>query len=191
MAKKRLTRDDWIDAAIEVLLSGGGIYHVRVDNLAKQLGITRGSFYYHFDSREELLKAMLDKWRAKATESVIAGLQHKYKTPQEQLQNLAELPLKGQRAFDAASTELALRGWARRDQMARATLEEIDKYRTAFIQNLFTEMGHSPEKAADLAFLFYSYMQMTSLLPTELKSDAARERGKRITALLTDLITNQ
>lgn len=188
MAKKRLTRDDWIDAAIEVLLAGGGIDHVRVDNLAKKLGITRGSFYYHFDSREELLKAMLDKWRAKATESVIAGLQYKFKTPREQLLQLAELPLKGQKAFDAASTELALRGWARRDHMARSTLEEIDRYRTSFIQNLFTELGHPKEKAADLAFLFYSYMQMTSLLPSELKDDAAKERGERITALLTDMI---
>lgn len=188
MAKKRLTRDDWIDAAIDVLLAGGGIDHVRVDKLAKKLGITRGSFYYHFDSREELLKAMLDKWRAKATESVITGLQHKFNSPKEQLLNLAELPLKGQRAFDAASTELALRGWARRDKMARMTLEEIDKYRTSFIQNLFVELGHPPQKAADLAFMFYSYLQMTSLLPSELKGEQASERGKRITALLTNMI---
>ncbi|MEN0108008.1 MAG: helix-turn-helix domain-containing protein [Pseudomonas sp.] len=52
-----LTRDDWIHAAQQVLVKSG-IDAVRVDLLAKEMGITRGSFYYHFKSRAELLEAM-------------------------------------------------------------------------------------------------------------------------------------
>jgi AcrR family transcriptional regulator len=184
MVKKRLTKENWIDAATTVLLTGGSIDHVRIDKLAKKLGITRGSFYYHFNSREELLKAILDKWRTNATESVISGLQFKFNSPQEQLLNLAELPLNGPKAFDAASIELALRGWARRDAMARSAIEEIDKYRTTYIQTLFIDLGYAEPQAADLAFLFYSYMHMTSLLPAEKKDQQAKERGKRILQFL-------
>ncbi|ALS31827.1 hypothetical protein PTRA_a0472 [Pseudoalteromonas translucida KMM 520] len=188
--KKRLTKDDWIEAATNVLVSGGGISHVKIDNLAKELKITRGSFYYHFSNREELLTAVLDKWRTSATESVISSLRIKHTSPKEQLISLAALPLKGKRAYDAASTELALRAWARRDKVARATLEEIDKYRVSFIQSLFTEMTNDKQKSEDLAFLFYSYLVMTSLLPVDRNTSESQDQGERIMELLSSLSNN-
>jgi len=57
-----LTRESWIDAATEVLVDQG-IDHVRVDVLAGQLQVTRGSFYWHFRDREDLLRAVLQRWR--------------------------------------------------------------------------------------------------------------------------------
>ncbi len=65
-----LTREDWIESAQRILIKGG-IDTVRVDNLAKELTITRGSFYYHFKSREDLLQSLLANWRARATENII------------------------------------------------------------------------------------------------------------------------
>lgn len=182
--KKSLTKDDWIEAALNVLVSGGGIDHVRVDKLAKELKITRGSFYYHFNNREELLTALLEKWRINATEYVISNLRFKHTHPKAQLKSLAALPFKGKRAFDAASTELALRAWARRDKVARATLDEIESYRISFIQSLFYEVTNDKKQSEDLAFLFYSYLIATSLSSTDSIESTSQNQGERIIDLL-------
>ena len=113
-SRTNLTREDWIHAAQEVLVTSG-VDAVRVDTLAKELKITRGSFYYHFKSRGELLEGILGNWRARATEDVILHLRNAHSSPLQQLHRLLELPSHGQTAKDAASIELGIRGWARRD----------------------------------------------------------------------------
>ena len=67
--KPRLTRQDWIDAAME-LLARAGIGAVTVDRLATDLDITRGSFYHHFSDREDLLRAVLGHWAERWTYTV-------------------------------------------------------------------------------------------------------------------------
>ena len=59
--KARLDRQDWLDAALTALLEGG-IAGVTMERLAVGLGVTRGSFYYHFRDRAELLDELLDYW---------------------------------------------------------------------------------------------------------------------------------
>lgn len=186
MSNTRLTRDDWINAALNVLMTGG-IDLVRVDNLAKKLKITRGSFYYHFDNRPELLQAILDKWRVKATESVIASLKKHSLNPQEQLVELIMLPYRGKKSFEAASIEISLRAWARRDDLARSAIEEVDSYRIQFIEKLCIEMGHTEEKAEDIAHVIYSYMVANTLIFRAGDSEKEAERAARIALFLSDL----
>ncbi|ULG70083.1 TetR/AcrR family transcriptional regulator [Marinobacterium sediminicola] len=185
MANKRLSRADWVNAATQVLATSG-IDMVRVDNLAKKLKITRGSFYYHFDSRKELLQAVLDSWRLKATEAVIESLKMRSSDSKEQLLELIALPLKGDKAQKAASIEISLRAWARRDEIARATVDEVDSYRISFIEDLFKDMGHSPQQAKDLAHLMYSFLIASSLVEPEASEDVRRERAQRIANFLAD-----
>ena len=71
-ARARLTPEAWIDAATEVLVDQG-IDHVRVDVLATQLQVTRGSFYWHFRDREDLLRRVLKAWQERATEALKEG----------------------------------------------------------------------------------------------------------------------
>lgn len=186
MSNTRLTRDDWINAALEVLMTGG-IDLVRVDNLAKKLKITRGSFYYHFDNRKDLLQAILDKWRVKATESVITNLRKHSHNPQEQLVELIMLPYRGKKSYEAASIEISLRAWARRDDLARSAIEEVDSYRIQFIEKLCIEMGHTEEKAEDIAHVIYSYMVANTLIFCTGDSDQEAERAARIALFLSDL----
>ena len=186
MSKKRLTRADWVNAAMQVLLTGGGIDHVKVDNLAKALKITRGSFYYHYESRADFIKDILETWRKKATDDVIINLRGKTGNPREQLHSLVVLPLKGQKSFDAASIEMSLRAWARRDENARATVEEIDNYRVSFIQSLFTRLGQEEQEAEDSAFLLYSYLISISQLHVDNKNDELKNRSIRIVDNLID-----
>ena len=69
-AASRLGPDAWIDAAYK-LFETGGIKAVRVDPLSKTLGVTRGSFYWHFEDRDALLRAILKRWCNEQTEQVI------------------------------------------------------------------------------------------------------------------------
>ncbi|NIE72945.1 TetR/AcrR family transcriptional regulator [Pantoea sp. Ap-967] len=161
-----LTRDDWIEAAQHVLVSGG-VDAVRVDVLAKQMKITRGSFYYHFKSRGELLAGILDSWRARATEDVILSLRDSHQSPLQQLQHLLELPSHGQRAKDAAAIELAIRAWARRDKQARQALDEVDRHRLTYIESLLIQAGAEENDARARAYLIYAYQLSQSLLNQE------------------------
>lgn len=161
--RSNLSREDWIEAAQKVLI-GGGIDAVRVDTLAKAMKITRGSFYYHFKSRGELLSSILDQWRARATEDVIQHLRAAHKDPAQQLEQLLELPYRGQRAKEAASIELAIRAWARRDDQARRAMNEVDRHRLAYIENLLLQSGASPDEATARAHLVYAYQISLSLI---------------------------
>lgn len=185
MAAKRLSRTDWINAATKVLATSG-IDMVRVDNLAKKLKITRGSFYYHFDSRKDLLQAILDSWRLKATEAVIESLKQKSHDSKEQLMELMSLPLKGDKAQEAASIEISLRAWGRRDDIARAAVDEVDSYRISFIESLFADMGHSSRQANDLAHLVYAFLIATSLVDPCATEQTRKERTERIAHFLSD-----
>ena len=59
-----ILRDDWIEKALDVL-TAQGIHAVQITTLAKAFGVTRGGFYWHFKSREDLLDAILAEWRAR------------------------------------------------------------------------------------------------------------------------------
>ena len=73
-ARGSLTPDSWIDAATDVL-ADHGIDGVRVDVLARTIGVTRGSFYWHFKDREDLLRRVLQAWRQRATEQLTDRLE--------------------------------------------------------------------------------------------------------------------
>ncbi|MFK0033697.1 TetR/AcrR family transcriptional regulator [Pseudomonas monteilii] len=180
--RSNLSREDWIEAAQKVLI-GGGIDAVRVDTLAKAMKITRGSFYYHFKSRGDLLSSILDQWRARATEDVIQHLRSSDGEPAQQLEQLLELPYRGQRAKDAASIELAIRAWARRDDQARRAMNEVDRHRLAYIESLLLQAGADPAEAMARAHLVYSYQISLSLLGEEEELERS-QRTQRITTIL-------
>ena len=182
-SRPNLTREDWIHAAQRVLVKGG-VDAVRVDTLAKELAITRGSFYYHFKSRGELLEGILGNRRARATEDVIHHLRNAQSSPQEQLQHLLELPHHGQTAREAAAIELGIRAWARRDKQARQAIDEVDSHRLSYIEGLLIQAGVSADEAKDRAYLIYSYQLSLSLIHTETRPEELKKRSARMARLL-------
>lgn len=174
-ARAPLTPETWIDAATEVLVDQG-IDHVRVDVLATQLGVTRGSFYWHFRDREDLLRRVLQAWRERATVALTRRLESDRSDPLEQLRNAASLPFRGRAAAKAARIELAIRAWARRDEMAREAVDEADAARLAHHERIFTALGFAPDEARGRAFLMYGYEVAESLLH---RQGSAAERDAR------------
>ena len=164
--RNSLTPADWVDAGMELLIDHG-IDAVRVDVLARRLGVTRGSFYWHFKDRDDLLKNLLQAWRDAATEQIIQRFDKTHSDPQELVKELISLPFRGQRAHHAASIELAIRGWARRDAMARRAVDEVDDRRISYHAQVFSALGFSIGEARSRAFTLYAYEVAESLLSNQ------------------------
>jgi len=183
--KVQLTPADWIDAATQVLVDKS-IDAVRVDVLAKGLKVTRGSFYWHFQDRDDLLRQLLKSWRDAATEQIINRFERSGADPEALVRELASLPFRelaslpfrGRSAAASASIELAIRAWARRDEMARQVVDEVDAKRLSYVSQCFVALGFTFQEAGMRAFLLYSYMISESLMHgqgTEAQRQARRE----------------
>jgi AcrR family transcriptional regulator len=178
-----LTPEAWIDAATQVLVDQG-IDHVRVDVLAGQLGVTRGSFYWHFRDREDLLRRVLAAWRERATEQLTQRLERAHTDPRQQLHDVISLPFRGRAAAQAARIELAIRAWARRDETARAAVDEADAARIAYHVHLFAALGFALPEARSRAFMLYGYEVAESLLHRQGSEEQRRARATLVEQLV-------
>lgn len=181
--RSALTPERWVEAATEVLVDHG-IDSVRVDTLAQQLRVTRGSFYWHFRDREELLRRVLQAWRELATEQLTRRLESARDDPRDQLRDLISLPFRGRSAVRAARIELAIRAWARRDVMARAFVDEADAARIGYIAQVFSSLGFAIAEARSRAFLLYSYELAEALLSAPGSAALRQERALLVERLL-------
>jgi AcrR family transcriptional regulator len=176
-ARAQLTPADWITAATGLLVDKS-IDAVRVDVLAKQLEVTRGSFYWHFADRDDLLKRVLVSWQEAQTEQIIARYRKQGVKSQALIQELVELPFHGRAAMKGASVELAIRAWARRDETARMIVDEVDAKRLGYIEECFRSLQYKPKEARARAFALYCYIQSESLLGNQGTADDKKERRR-------------
>lgn len=152
----RLDRQAWVRAALK-LLRTESIENVRVEPLAKELGVTKGSFYWHFKDRDDLLQEILDTWRKRATSDVIERLEKRFDNPGEAIRQVLTMSFAPEYAWEDGLIELAIRDWARRDRGVRRVLEEVDEQRLRFNTRLFKKMGLDDDLAAARGFLVYSF----------------------------------
>jgi AcrR family transcriptional regulator len=158
-----LEAEDWIRSALTTL-AREGIEAVRVEPLAKGLGITKGSFYWHFKDRAALLDSVLNYWRRRATFDIIARLENTKESAETRLVALLKLPFYGARSSQGADVELAIRLWSRNDPRAYQTLEEIDRLRLRYIVSLLQEMGYSDYEAGLKSIHCYAFMRVAGSL---------------------------
>ncbi len=175
-ARPTLTPENWIEAATLVLVDQG-IDHVRVDTLSGQLGVTRGSFYWHFRDREDLLRRVLQAWADRSTAQLTRRLESARDDPREQLRDVISLPFRGRAAARAARIELAIRAWARRDDMARQAVDDADASRIGYHAQVFEALGFAQAEARMRAFVLYSYEVSESLLHRQ--GSAADRQARR------------
>ena len=178
-----LTPQHWVDAATELLVDNG-IDAVRVDVVAKILKVTRGSFYWHFRDRDDLLRRLLESWRLAATEQIIERFESHRGDPRDLIKELISLPFRGRAAVRAARIELAIRAWARRDDMARLAVDDVDSRRISYIAQCFSAIGFSMSEARQRGFLLYSYEVAESILSRQGNEAQKRERSALAERLL-------
>ncbi len=151
---RKASRESWIAGAFEALQTGG-IDALRVEPLALQLGVTKGSFYHHFENRRDLHLAMLEAWEQAGTSAIIAAIdQHaEESTPVERLHRLAERTMVPDHFSD--SIENGIRAWARTDPVVAEVAARVDARRVDYAAALLRASGLSPAVARRRAQLFY------------------------------------
>ena len=182
-ARAPLTPQSWVEAATTVLVDQG-IDHVRVDVLAGQLGVTRGSFYWHFRDREDLLRRVLQAWSERSTEQLTRRLATAHADPRGQMRDVISLPLRGRAATKAARIELAIRAWARRDELARRAVDAADAARIGYHHEIFRALGFADDDARQRAFLLYGYEVAESLLHGQGTAAERRARADYVERLI-------
>jgi len=151
----RLRRDDWLDAAFQAVVDGG-FERVRVLLLADTLGVTRGSFYWHFAGHAELVSALLARWYAREAAANEAMSEPSSPDARADLEQLLENALAHAGAdLENMRFELALRGLGRRDPEVAKMLAEVDAQRMALFTDKFLRYTGDEHKAGELAVLFY------------------------------------
>ena len=124
MGAKRTPRSRWIDEGLRALAEGGPDA-VRVEVIAKTLGVTKGGFYGYFADRDALLAAMLDAWERAAVDAVLDRVEQDGGDPRAQIVQAGALTL----SPELLPLDLAIRDWARRDETVAARLRRVDNRR--------------------------------------------------------------
>lgn len=144
------SRQDWVVAGLRTLAESG-IDAVRVERLAKTLGVSKGPFYWRFADRAELLAGMLEFWQRDFTARLI---EHSapLKTPRARLEELLNQALEVQfGSIDVARVEGALRAWAAHDKTASRAVCEVDAQRIHYLAGELAAMGATKTQAQHLA----------------------------------------
>lgn len=149
---ERLSRQDWLDLALQTLVEDG-IDRVKVQIMAKQLGVARSSFYWHFESREDLHKAMLDDWLRKNTSPIIERALRPEPDVNRAVISVFECWI-DESLFDPA-LDIAVRLWGRRSPEVRAVVIEADTLRVDALRRMFLRHGYPEREALIRARVIY------------------------------------
>ena len=148
----RQSKKSWLDAALQALASGG-VDKVRVESLAKNLGVTKGSFYWHFKDREQFLDELLSFWAEQSTQTVIANPNYPTDS-KERVRAVAEDIVRR----DLGKMDPHIRSWTQYDKRRGKVVAKIDKMRFEFLRALFLAAGFSITGASLRAQSLYRYV---------------------------------
>lgn len=152
----QLSAADWLDQGLKTLTESG-FTALKAEPLAKAMGVSRGSFYWHFADVGAFHTALLKRWREVTTEQIIASLE---RSPE------GEIPMNVllRRAFGGSrlTLDVAVRTWATVDPSARAAVQAIDKRRLSYMESLFVAQGYSPAVTqARAQILYWTFLGFT------------------------------
>jgi AcrR family transcriptional regulator len=144
----QLSAKDWLDQGLKTL-ARRGFTALKAEPLAKTLGVSRGSFYWHFTDVEAFHAAVLKYWHEVAAEQIIAGVE-------ASAGNDNPLQVLLRRVFsERLALENAIRSWALVDANARAAVQAIDRRRLGYVEGLLRASGLSTEMARARAQILY------------------------------------
>ena len=179
---KRVSKDQWLDCALATLASGS-VDNVRVDKLARQLGVARCGFYWHFKDRQDLLTHLLEYWAHEYTEVVT---KNKRLTEGPAIQRLENV-MRTVRDYQLNRFEAAIFVWAQSDPAAMETFYRAFKRRLEFIGNIFAELGFEGDEIDMRARLFMGYLawEYTDFCPQ------SKTKQNRLLKLRLKLLTDK
>jgi len=148
----QLSAQDWLDQGLKTL-AASGFTALKAEPLAKAMGVSRGSFYWHFADIAAFHAAILKYWRQVAAEEIIADVE-------ATADGESPMPLLLRQAFSGKpALERAVRSWAMVDSGARSSVQAIDRRRLDYLKSLLRDAGFSDETAqARAQILYWAYL---------------------------------
>ena len=148
----KATRADWLDCAMAAL-AVEGVARVTILGLSDRLSVSRSSFYWYFKDREELLDALLARWEAKNTRSIVMQAHAPAASINEAVCNVFRCWVNPE--IFSPRLDFAVREWARGSTKARAALDGAELLRTSAISEMFERFGYAPKSALVRARVLY------------------------------------
>jgi len=178
--RRGVSKAQWLEAAMK-RLSDHSVADITVEGLAKELGIAKSGFYWHFKSREELLDALLDYWVHEITEVITNNLEVEGLEPKARLMISAEMI----HELDLTRYEIGIRQFALTDKRASRAVKKSNNLRIDFIRRAFSELGFAGDDLEMRTMLFACYHTWeASMFPS-----VSRKRRKELIEKRVDLLT--
>lgn len=156
--RARLTRSDWLLAGFNALAEAGPVA-LKAEPMARRLGTTKGSFYWHFADVPDYHRQMLSLWAEGAVDHIPEALADQ-PTPVARLRLLGQIVAgAGHPTLGTLQVEPAIRAWAREDAAVAAMLAEVDAARIAHIQTLLNEVEITNPEMARIIYAAHVGMQ--------------------------------
>ncbi len=152
----KVTREDWLNMARDALVTEG-VESVKILPLANRMGVSRSSFYWYFENRDDLLDALLIEWEERNTAKIVAHCELPGDGINEAICNFFNCFL-DPRHFDRG-LDFAIREWARRDPNLRLRIDAADEIRIEAVTAMFARHGYEPDEADARARILY-FMQL-------------------------------
>jgi AcrR family transcriptional regulator len=149
----RTPRSKWIEEGLRALAAGGP-EAVRIEPLARALGVSKGGFYWHFNDRQSLLEEMLDAWERTWVDEVIEAVEAGGEDARSRLRRLFALAAAS--GGELLKIELAIRNWARREEAVAARLWQVDNRRMDYMRSLFGAICEDDDEVETRCLLAFS-----------------------------------
>jgi len=184
--KPRLSRETWTRAAFDSFTCEG-IAEISIEKLAKELGATRGSFYWHFKDRSDLIDAVLRQWQ-RITLNVMRDLEC-ISEPKERLAALLSASFEDEAWVKRELDLLSNASDPQIHQIVQAHTQE----RLAFIQDCLVQVGRKPslalEQAAQSWALWVGASTLVSTMPAIISGRTPKEKLLALTRpVLADML---
>lgn len=170
--RQTLTRDAWIAAARKVL-EKGGIAEVKIDRLARQLKVTRGSFYFHFSSLKDLHGALLDEWRQRNCAPFERLRESEITDGFEFFSSVVHVWV-DEDPFNPR-LDLSIRDWARTSRRLAKEVGDMDDLRLELLRRSFEAMGYDGDESLVRARI--TYFHQIGQYAIAFKEDPMRRRS--------------
>ncbi|MES1951987.1 transcriptional regulator transcription regulator protein [Salinisphaera sp. S4-8] len=187
--KVMLSAQDWAEAALDAI-GRRGVEGVAVEPIARELGVTKGSFYWHFPNREALLVAALQRWEARETDEVLDRVQQET-DPRARVKRLiteVNTSKKASRIYSALSS-------ATKPAFVRDYVERVSKRRLDFIIDSYAALGLSADNARRWALMTFSVflgsLQIRRDLPEEWPNADTPEFAEYVRFLMVSLMPSE
>jgi len=178
--KKRVSKQDWLEKGLEVL-EREGASGVHVEGMARELGVAKSGFYWHFKDRDDLLRQMLDFWAHESTE-VVTDNPELLRAPAEERLRLTMYRVL---EHDLGGLDLSMHAWAGRDPEVARLVRRVYAMRLEFIRGTFAELGFAGEDLEMRTRLFVVYHSWErTTFPKESKKKLRNLIDRRLSLLL-------